>query len=283
MKSFFKKAAKEIAEQVGTLAFLPENDETAERITEGEREIKLAELRAAILEDDNEVLNRLLAEVDLTGWKVLIEPVESLLEKVHKSGSAEALFQIGMENTDELTTLLNERALVFAGDRGAELVGMRNIGSAEFPEWIENPSAKWAITDTTRTMIRNDVATAINEGWSSRHLAKELAENNPAFSDSRAETIARTEIRNADAEGNLVAYHASGIVQGKEWIVGSRHAHADECDANAKQGIIPLDQPFLSGAQRPTAHPRCVCDFLPVLMPKMQGTTEAAPGGAPTE
>ncbi|CAK0739885.1 hypothetical protein CCP3SC15_1070002 [Gammaproteobacteria bacterium] len=265
------------------MAFLPENDEAAERLTEGEREIKLAELRAAILEDDNEVLNRLLAEVDLTGWKVLIEPVESLLEKVHKSGSAEALFQIGMENTDSLTTLLNERALVFAGDRGAELVGMRNIGSAEFPEWIENPSAKWAITDTTRTMIRNDVATAINEGWSSRHLAKELAENNPAFSDYRAEMIARTEIRKADVAGNMAAYQASGIVQGKEWIIGSRHGHIDGCDANHQQGPIPFNQPFATGDQAVPSHPNCVCDILPVLMPKVQGTTEAAPGGAPTE
>lgn len=206
--------------------------------------------------------------MDLTGWKVLIEPTEHLLEKIHRDGSLEALAQIGIEDADHLTDLLNERSLTFAETRAAEMVGMRNIGSKAMPEWIENPNAKWVITDSTRKMVRKDVAQAIEEGWSAQHLARTLQEDNPAFSDHRAKTIARTEIRNADTAGNMEAYKASKIVQGKEWIVGSEHDDHDECDLNQEAGEIELDATFPSGDSKPAAHPNCVCDFLPVLIEK---------------
>ncbi len=226
---------------------------------------------------DSKEMDRIIAEVDLSGWTVLIDPMESLLDKIHKDGSAEALLQIGVEDQQHLTTLLNERSLTFAEDRAAELVGMTNAGTKELPEWIENPSAKWAITDSTREMIRGDVSTAIEEGWSTQHLANQLAENNPAFSDYRAEMIARTEIRKADVEGNMVAYKASGIVQGKEWIVGSEHDDDDECTENAEAGTIALDESFPSGDDAAPAHPNCICDVLPVLIEDHDGG--GSPGG----
>ena len=205
--------------------------------------------------------------------------MESLLDKIHKDGSAAALLQIGVEDQDHLTNLLNERALSFAEDRAAELVGMRNVGTKEAPGWIENPNANWAITDSTREMIRGDVSTAIEEGWSSQHLANHFADENPAFSDYRASMIARTEIRKADVEGNMTAYKQSGIVAGKEWICGSEHDDYDECTANQDQGQIGLDESFESGDDAAPAHPNCICDVLPVLLDELQG--DESPGGDP--
>jgi hypothetical protein len=226
---------------------------------------------------DSSEMNRILAEVDISGWTVLIDPMESLLDKIHQDGSAEALLQIGVEDQKHLTSLLNERSLTYAEDRSAELVGMTNAGTKESPEWVPNENANWAITDSTREMIRGDVATAIDEGWSPQHLANQLAENNPAFSDYRAEMIARTEIRKADVEGNMVAYVASGIVQGKEWIIGSEHDDDDECTENAEAGVIPLDESFPSGDDAAPAHPNCICDVLPVLIEEHDGG--GSPGG----
>jgi len=257
---------------------LPDTDEVA-RLTDEEKAEKLAELRAKIADIESGELDRIVAEVDLSGWSVLIEPMEGLLDKVAKNGSAAALLQIGVEDQEHLTDLLNERALSFAQDRAAELVGMRNAGTKENPEWIENPSANWAITDSTRDMIRSDVSTAINEGWSAQHLANELGENNPAFSDYRAEMIARTEIRKADVEGNMTAYKASGIVRGKEWICGSEHDDDDECTGNQDQGQIGLDESFESGDDAAPAHPNCICDVLPVLLDELQG--DESSGGDP--
>jgi len=75
--------------------------------------------------------------------------------------------------------------------------------------------------------------------------------------------IARTETIRADCQGNLAAYKNSGLVSGKKWILGSEHTGDDECNDNAAEGEIPLDQDFSSGDEAPPAHPNCVCDFVP--------------------
>jgi hypothetical protein len=64
----------------------------------------------------------------------------------------------------------------------------------------------------------------------------------------------------------MIAYKESGIVEGKEWILGSEHDDDDECDDNVNDGVIPLDEAFSSGDMEPLAHPKCVCDVMPVLM-----------------
>lgn len=219
--------------------------------------------------DEEELIEKILEQIDLSGWAVLIESTATVLETVLRDGQEVALTQIGAEGSVS-TDLMNEKALYYAESRAAELVGMRNIGSKELPEWIVNPNAEWAITDSTRRMIQFDVTSAIEEGWSNDKLAAALAENN-GFSDSRAEMIARTETAFADVEGNMQAYRESGVVSGKEWIMGSEHDQDDECNDNADAGVIGLDEAFPSGDDAPPSHPNCVCDVLPVVMEAGEG------------
>ena len=111
-------------------------------------------------------------------------------------------------------------------------------------------------------MLRADVADAIEEGLSNDDLADQLAENY-AFSDDRAETIARTETAFADVAGNLEAYKASGQVDGKRWL-----AAPDCCDdcQELDGEVVGLDEEFPNdGGDGPPAHPNCRCDLLPVL------------------
>jgi hypothetical protein len=108
-----------------------------------------------------------------------------------------------------------------------------------------------------------DITDAIEEGTSTDDLADQLEENY-AFSEARAETIARTEVATADVEGNLQAYRDSGVVEGKEWILGSEHPDIGcECEDAADMGVVPLDDDF-GGIGDPPAHPNCECDMLPV-------------------
>ena len=88
----------------------------------------------------------------------------------------------------------------------------------------------------------------------------------------RALLIARTEISDALSEGNLQSWKASGVVEGKEWVLGSEHGVPDICDENAAAGVIPIDATFPSGDDRPTAHVQCVCDLLPVVRAPGEGT-----------
>ena len=142
---------------------------------------------------------------------------------------------------------------------------MTNVGTKENPDWIPNPDAKWQITESTREYLRADATQAIEEGWSTDKLKAELKDNY-AFPDARAEMISRTEIARADVEGNMAAYRQSGIVVGKQWILGSEYDDNDECLENAEAGVIPLDAAFPSGDDAPPAHPHCLCDVVPVLI-----------------
>lgn len=241
-KSFFAKAKAEIIAQV--------------------LDAYSTEIRLTPAEED--MVGRIIDRIDTEGWAELVEPTAAVLEAVTRDGQASALAQIG---ADELvsTDQMNVLAEKYAEERAADLVGMRNIGSKELPEWIVNPDAKWSITESTRNMVRADVAQAIEEGWSNDKLAETL-EDNRGFSEDRAEMIARTETAFADVEGNMQAYRESGIVEGKEWVMGSEHDDDDECNENAAAGVIGLDDDFPSGDDAPPSHPNCVCDVLPVVL-----------------
>jgi len=159
-----------------------------------------------------------------------------------QNGGYAAFVQIDFEDA-AITSQVNELAVAWAADHAAELVTK--------------------IDEATREFLRADVTQAMQEGWSTGKLADQLADNY-GFSGKRAGLIARTEVANADQEGNFQAYKASGVVKGKIWLLGSEHKKDDECDENADAGEIPLEEEFPSGHLRPTAHPECDCDMIPV-------------------
>jgi phage portal protein BeeE len=197
---------------------------------------------------ESDQVKKILAKLDLEGWAVITDDIDEILAAVTRDGTYQALYQIGMSE-ENLTDKMSELALKYAKDRAAELVGRKWVDG----KLIDNPKAEWAITDSTREMLRSDVARAIEEGWSNKKFADAIEENY-AFSEARAEMIARTETAFADVQGNMNAYKESGVVSGKEWIVGSGGG-CDECEANDAQGEIGIDEDFSSGDDAPPLHP----------------------------
>lgn len=188
------------------------------------------------------------------------------LEPIIIDGVQMGFLQIDIDPTPDMLDLANERAVEFARNRGAELVGRKWVDGV----LIDNPNPKWAITESTRDMVRKAILEAMKEGWSGDTLKQRLMDDY-AFSESRASMIARTECAYADAHGNLEAYIASGVVEGKRSILSNRGEHGVDDVLNAEQGVIPLAQEFQSGHQTVPYHPHCQCDVLPVLaedMPK---------------
>jgi SPP1 gp7 family putative phage head morphogenesis protein len=198
--------------------------------------------------------------VDFTGWAVLAGDVQPILEAIAKDGSAAALVQIGIDDTDVLDQA-NDAAVGWAKARSAELVGMRYDDEGNL---ITNPNAEWAIDEPTRDGIRSLVTQAEQEGWPNADLAKQL-QGAYAFSKERASMIARTETAMADVNGNMAAYKASGQVAKKYWVTADDDAVSDDCQSNADAGKIHLDDDFPSGDVAPPAHPNCRCDIIPVL------------------
>jgi SPP1 gp7 family putative phage head morphogenesis protein len=192
--------------------------------------------------DDDAKIDKLLAEMELAGIEATREEVVKLLAQAAQNGGYAAFVQIDFEAPAGITDLVNTQAVAWAEKHAAELVTK--------------------LDEDTRDMIRSAVVQAQEEGWSTKALADALQETH-GFSDARASMIARTETIRADCQGNLAAYKNSGLVSGKKWILGSEHTGDDECNDNAAEGEIPLDQDFSSGDEAPPAHPNCVCDFVP--------------------
>lgn len=185
--------------------------------------------------------------------------VEPMLSGIAVAGGKLALDQIDVMG-DDITRLMRERAEAWAANRAAEMVGMKWVDG----ELLPNPDARWQITEGTREMVRSFTEQALDEGWSAQELADQIGESY-AFSENRAEMIARTEIAKADVAGTMQGYRASGVVKMKRWLTAEDDKVSDECMECEKAGAIGIDDTFPSGEDAPPNHPNCRCAVLPVL------------------
>lgn len=228
----------------------------------------LAKGLKAIFADQREALTKKLTKgdgdkknpIDDDGWQdwqSYNDLFNKNLSASAKLGTTAAYVQIGLDSESSLK-VANKNAIDWALERSAYMVG-KTID--ENGDVVDNPNSDYSIDDSTREMLRADVAQAMEEGMSNDELADLISENY-AFSDARAETIARTETANADCAGNEILYKDSGVVNQKEWATG-----ADCCeDCDMLNGeVVDLDENFSNGESSPPAHPNCRCDFLPVL------------------
>jgi len=247
MSHTLKKAAPGIADKIVETY----EKHRAEKLQkdEGDRSISASDVVASVIATD-------IGLEDVDG---LAEEISKLLGEAAKDGATAALKQVGITDED-VFDFANEQAVAFAKDRGAELVGKKWVGD----ELIDNPSAKWAITQSTRDALRGYVAKAVKEGWSGDELKQKIVKGF-AFSPARAEMIARTEVARADTAGNLTGWKESGVVSGKEWLLSNIHPRTDICDDNASVGKISFNSPFPSGDMGPPAHPACECAVIPVI------------------
>ncbi len=200
-------------------------------------------------EEELDRLHELLTEDDEDELEDLLLP---RLEKVAKESAGAGLEQVGKGGIESLLDQAHERAITWAGKHAAEMVT--------------------AITDTTRDGIRGLVKNALDEGWSSDRLAEEL-ETASAFSDERAETIARTELAFASTEGSICGWRASGSVAGRQWLTSNEPDTCQDCvDLDGK--VVAIDEDFEDGD--PPLHPRCRCAVTPVLSEEEDEADEGA-------
>jgi SPP1 gp7 family putative phage head morphogenesis protein len=229
---------------------------------------QLADMRRALGKalsaDEQDAVDRLLDGLDFSGWAVLAGEVEPIFEAIAKDGAYAALAQIhfDVEATAGAEGVVDAFALDYARARSGELVGMRYDALGRL---VANPSARWAITDSTRTFLRSSVESAIAEGWSNDKLADEIRVG-AAFSAERAMMVARTETNMASNAGALADYKTSGVVDKKEWLTAEDDlVDEEDCAPNSEQGPIDLDESFQSGDDAPPAHPNCRCVLAPVI------------------
>lgn len=207
-------------------------------------------------------------KMDLGDWESLVMVFQPQLNTVAKRAGLQALAQLKI--TDEVSTeSVSEEALKFAKERSAELVGMKYVDG----ELVTNPNAEWAITDSTRDMLRGSIEAGVNDGLSVDALAEKL-ESSYAFSAERAQVIARTELANAHTQGNLDSWKNSGVVAGKQSVLASEHDIDDICNQAADDGVVGIDSLFSTGDAGPPYHPNCECALFAVLGEREAGEGE---------
>ena len=203
--------------------------------------------------------------LDFGEWSGLSDVVEPIIRRAAEDGAVAALLQVMPDPAVGMVTNIRSRAVKWAHDRAAEMVGMKWVGG----ELIQNPAAEWQITEGTREMIRAQVVEAMQNGDSVQELAGRLKESH-AFSNTRARTIARTETAMADNMGNLIGWEETGLVAGKQWITAEDDKVSAICNTNGDMGVIGLYEHFAHGGMTPPAHPNCRCTIVPVLAEDMQ-------------
>ena len=196
-------------------------------------------------------------EMDVKPSKGLVLRASAVLHDAAIQGADEAMMQT--PKTPATSESYEKPALKFAREQAAEMVGMKWDGDKLIP----NPNPKWQISDMCRDAIRSTVARAIEEGWTPAKLSETLSADH-AFSPARALTIARDQLAQAQEAGSFAYFKAAGVT-GKRW---SALDACPVCEANAAQGVIPLDKPFQSGHMHGPAHPNDRCRILPEEMPE---------------
>ena len=204
---------------------------------------------------DESDADKILDSLDID-YTATINVTAKHLTKAAREGADKALGKLG-GYADGIDAA--EIAAGVGNYRAAELVGMKYNDDGKL---VPNSNAAYRIDEGTRELLAADINEAMQEGWSTGKLASELEENY-AFSEARAETIARTEIARADVQGSLETYRESGVVEGKKWLLAEEPCPI--CQGNADEGVIGLNEQFASGEDGPPAHPNCECDVSPVI------------------
>jgi SPP1 gp7 family putative phage head morphogenesis protein len=176
-------------------------------------------------------------------------------------------------HADQATRDAIARAIMHGSDLGV-LTAAEQLATVGFSvDWtLVNVSARdWAarhtaemisnLDDVTRRGVRQAVTRWIDNGEPLQNLIDDIE---PLFGRTRAERIAVTEITNAYASGNRIAYQESGVVQAWEWRTAMDERRCPTC-AGLEGFQRFFGSQFAPGISQPPAHVGCRCWAVPVL------------------
>lgn len=218
------------------------------------RKRAVSRLRGAYAEHvqkaNDELIDRIMRALDLESFSVdVVEEMTPALRRTFREAGISALEEIKFATGREIVEHVDERAVAYASQHGADLVTR--------------------IKSATRDDLREQVSNAVQEGLSAQAFADQI-EQSFGFSEARSIMIARTELAFAHVQGNVAGWRESGVVEGKKWLVAQDNV-CPGCEALDGQ-VAELDGEFKSDEygeiSGPPAHPNCRCDVVAVLAPK---------------
>lgn len=206
--------------------------------------------------DDNQKIDDFVAALSLDDLNALIEGTPAEIAKVMNESGQHVIVQLGGEHRSDLVNQVSQRAIDYARERGAEMVGKRWVDG----ELVDSPNAEWRIDEATRDEIKNIISQGLEDNIGTDAIADNIEEST-AFSPERAQLIAETEIGHANSNGTLESARSArddlGLILKKLWLVDEDPCPV--CVENGDAGALDLDDEFPSGDDAPLAHPNCEC------------------------
>ncbi len=136
-----------------------------------------------------------------------------------------------------------------------------------------------SITRTARDQVTSTLQQAVKEGVGIDEMKRRLREQFEGWTDTKAQTIARTEVVGASNSANLAAYQLSGLVDSKEWLAVQGDDATRETHEQLDGQVVGITDEFQSDSGANTQGPglfgiaaediNCRC----TVLPKMNDTT----------
>lgn len=197
------------------------------------------------------ITDAVLASLNAIDWSRLAVETEPILARSASAGVSSGMDQVNVTDGVKIARA-QKLAATYAEARAAEMVGKKWVDG----DLVDNPNARWAISQTTRDEIQKIVADALAEHTTMKDLTDRIKQAG-TFSESRARMIAATEVAAAQTRGNVAAWKTTGVVKKVRWVVSADHTEPDECTVNANAGPVDFGKAFPSGDEHPPQHPRC--------------------------
>lgn len=196
---------------------------------------------------EREILDAIAAD-----WERIADAAEANLVDAAQVGADLGLLQLDVTD-DKVIGRVNETAEAFAERRAAEMVGMRRTADGEL---VENPDARWAISETTRAKLREVVTDVFSRETVTLDEVEQAVEDSGIYEDQRATMIARTEIANAQVNANLLAWQESGLVSTVSWETSADHDDDSGCNCTDNEDESPYQ---IGEVPEFPDHPNCEC------------------------
>jgi hypothetical protein len=210
----------------------------------------------------------MLAAAPIGDWQTLRAPAVEELEETYAGSARGTLKLLGFDGPDTTVNQAREQFnLPPIDDPAGEELG------AAIVQQMDRAAAAWArenagelvgqLEESTRGMLAEDVARAVEERWTDADLASHLAESY-AFSETRAERIAQNELAVAKRAGDRIAISESNVATGYAWVTAGDDQVEEDCRENEDASPIGLDEEFPNGDD---PHVGCRCGIIPWTEP----------------
>jgi hypothetical protein len=224
------------------------------------------------------------AFVDVAASEVYQEAIKSLGEAMYQTIAAGD--PAGL--TGEVSRIATAKARRLAEDAARSLAeqiakaDLKSMGetiaqgleAGKRPRDLYNKLQEVKGLDSNRAKQYEKARQALEEsGLSDKEVERQLEREYQRLLRERRKTIAQTEGRIATSEARRVEAENRGA-KWKRWVTSQDDRVSDICMGNEADGVIPIEQPFSSGAQQTPGHPNCRCSVSYVKSDKAKESAE---------